>query len=68
MASVEKQLLGSETVAALRSKGVQCRICGLSANDVEEQFLRAGADAFMFKPFPCNAGALTNELVRVLNP
>ena len=33
MASVEKQLLGTETVKALRQQGVDCRICGLSAND-----------------------------------
>ena len=32
MASTEKQLLGTETTKALRSKGVTSRICGLSAN------------------------------------
>lgn len=66
MASIEKQLLGSETVALLRSQGIQCRICGLSANDVEKQFLQSGADTFTFKPFPCKAGELTNELLRIL--
>jgi CheY-like chemotaxis protein len=66
MASVEKQLLGTETVKVLRNKGVDCRICGLSANDKETEFLEAGADVFTFKPFPCEARALTQELCRVL--
>lgn len=42
MASTEKQLLGTETVAKLRSWGVDCTICGLSANNMEEAFLDAG--------------------------
>jgi len=67
MASVEKQLLGTETVAALREiKGMSSRLCGLSANDKEQEFYDAGADAFMFKPFPCEAYAMTQELCRVL--
>jgi len=66
MASVEKQLLGSETVAALRQKGIQCRICGLSANDKEAEFIEAGADCFAMKPFPCRKNELRQELYRVL--
>jgi CheY-like chemotaxis protein len=66
MASVEKQMLGTETVKALRNAGVDCRICGLSANDKEAEFLEAGADVFTFKPFPCDARALTQELCRLL--
>jgi CheY-like chemotaxis protein len=66
MASVEKQLLGTETVAAMRNKGLKCRICGQSANDKEREFLEAGADAFTIKPFPCEARALTRELCRIL--
>ena len=66
MASVEKQLLGTETVSALRAKGVQSRICGLSANDTKTSFLSAGADFFMLKPFPTNKDALTRELERLL--
>lgn len=65
MASVEKQLLGTETVRELRSRGVDCRICGLSANDKETEFLDSGADVFTFKPFPCEAKALRQELTRV---
>ncbi len=66
MASVEKKLLGTETVHALRSKGVRSRICGLSANNVEEGFWNAGADAFMLKPFPCKKDQLEQELNRIL--
>ncbi len=66
MASVEKQLLGTEAVRELRNRGIQCRICGLSANDKESEFLDAGANVFTFKPFPCEARALTQELTRVL--
>jgi len=68
MASVEKQLLGTEAVMALRSKGVDCKICGLSANDVKQQFLAAGADSFMTKPFPCEPEALKAELLSILYP
>ena len=66
MASVQKQLLGTEAVQELRNRGVSCRICGLSANDKESEFLDAGADVFTFKPFPCEKGALRQELFRVL--
>jgi CheY-like chemotaxis protein len=66
MASVEKQLLGTESTRALRSKGVTCKICGLSANDTRDAFLEAGANAFMMKPFPCDKERLTRELLRVL--
>jgi DNA-binding response OmpR family regulator len=66
MASVTKELLGMETVAELRSRGVDCRICGLSANDKETAFMEAGADAFTFKPFPCAKNALAEELRRIM--
>jgi signal transduction histidine kinase len=67
MASVEKQMLGTETTRALRAKGVTSRICGLSANDVEQGFLNAGADLFMIKPLPCQADLLRTELFRILH-
>jgi hypothetical protein len=60
-ASVEKQLLGTETVYAMRSKGVKSIICGLSANDVEDQFLNSGANYFMYKPFPCKKVKITTQ-------
>lgn len=66
MASIEKQLLGSETARALRSKGVTSIICGLSANDMEQAFLEAGANVFMFKPFPCSKDALTKAIYDIL--
>jgi DNA-binding response OmpR family regulator len=67
MASVEKQLLGTETTRALRSKGVTSIICGLSANDVKRAFLESGADAFLLKPIPSRKEALTTILMEILN-
>jgi CheY-like chemotaxis protein len=66
MASIEKQLLGTDTVRALRANGVDCTICGLSANDKAAEFLEAGADAFMSKPFPCGKEGLSKEILLVL--
>jgi CheY-like chemotaxis protein len=63
---VDKPLLGMETVREMRSKGITAKICGLSANDVELDFLESGADAFIKKPYPCEEGALEKALVRVL--
>lgn len=65
MASVEKQLLGTETVRAMRARGVQSIICGLSANDMRDNFLDAGADAFCLKPLPCKANDLRQALQEV---
>lgn len=67
MASIQKQMLGTETTRVLRSKGYRGIICGLSANSLEDAFLSAGADSFMFKPFPCQAGELEKEMARVLH-
>jgi CheY-like chemotaxis protein len=66
MASMEKQLLGTETVAALRSKGCDSIICGLSANDVETAFLNAGADFFLSKPIPASKEGLARVLRRLV--
>jgi DNA-binding response OmpR family regulator len=63
---LRSQLLGTETVQALRARGVTSRICGLSANDKGAEFLAAGADAFCIKPFPCGEKAMKKELCRVL--
>jgi hypothetical protein len=38
----------------------------LSANDKEKEFLEAGANAFTFKPLPCETKALVRELYRIL--
>jgi len=68
MASVQKSLLGTETVRRIRANGFHRPIiCGLSANDVEDAFFHAGSDAFMFKPFPCKKDELEKELLKVLN-
>ena len=66
MASVDKQLLGTETCRELRARGSGAKICGLSANDLETQFVNAGADAFMIKPFPTKNESLELELKRII--
>lgn len=67
MASIDKQLLGTEATRELRSKKCKSIIFGLSANDLEEQFLDAGGNGFIMKPFPCKADPLRQELFRVLD-
>ena len=66
MASVDKQLLGTETVQAMRTKGVESKICGLSANDVRETFINSGANEFLLKPLPCKPVELEKTLLRIL--
>ena len=66
MSSTEKQLLGTETTQAMRAAGVTSRICGLSANDIEEAFFKVGANSFARKPFPTNEEPLKKELVKIL--
>jgi signal transduction histidine kinase/CheY-like chemotaxis protein len=66
MGSTEKQLLGTETVRALRAKGFKNKICGLSANDVEQSFISAGADCFVLKPIPCDRRTLEGVLDWIL--
>lgn len=66
MASTVRQLLGTETVHALRSKGCRSIFCGLSANDLEGEFLKNGANAFMSKPFPCDPKAPKKEIIKIL--
>lgn len=65
MTSTEPQLLGTETIADMRSRGVDCTICGLSANDMEKEFTEAGADYFMLKPLPFERPVLKAALLRV---
>ena len=66
MTSIEKQMLGTETAQIMRARGVNSLICGLSANDVGQQFMESGANAFMHKPFPCQKDALSIELLQIL--
>ena len=65
MAGAEPALSGTETVEELRSRGVNCILCGLSANDMEKEFLEAGANCFLLKPLPCEPQALEEELLRI---
>jgi len=67
MASVDKQMLGTETARALRSKGVTSVICGLSANDLESTFRANGADCFLLKPIPCAKDELEQVFVELVN-
>lgn len=67
MSSADKQLLGTEATRALRAKGVESIICGLSANDMEKPFVKAGANCFCVKPFPCEQEELKREMHRVLS-
>lgn len=66
MASTEPRLLGTETVIAMRSLGIGSVICGLSANDMETDFMAAGADYFILKPLPCEKEVLEEELLRIV--
>jgi CheY-like chemotaxis protein len=66
MSSTEKQLLGTDTVRALRAKGFKNRICGLSANDLEQSFTSAGADCFVLKPIPCERSLLEGILGKIV--
>jgi signal transduction histidine kinase/CheY-like chemotaxis protein len=67
MASTAKQLLGTETVRKLRAKRFKNKICGLSANNVEQSFISAGADCFVLKPIPCGRSALEGVLDGILS-
>ena len=65
MPSPTKTLLGTETVRAMRARGVKSLICGLSANDMKESFKDAGAETFMLKPFPCKPVQLLEALQQI---
>ena len=49
----------------MRAVGVKSTLCGLSANDMEFEFLRAGADYFLLKPLPFKPEALEEVLQRI---
>ena len=66
MASIDKQMLGTETILEMRAQGVTCRLFGLSANDLEDEFIASGADGFVIKPFPTETDALKSELLRAV--
>ena len=66
MVSTVESLVGTETVKALRKQGVGSIICGLSANQQEGEFIQAGADHFIQKPFPCKEDELGPILVNMM--
>ena len=66
MTSVEQCMKGTDTIRALRAKGVTSIACGLSANNLKDAFLSAGADTFHLKPFPCREDELRVALQAVL--
>ena len=51
----------------MRSRGVRSVICGLSANDIRDSFIRAGADHFILKPMPCKPDELRKVLGEIMN-
>lgn len=65
MATTEPRMTGCETVYKLRERGINVTICGLSANDMEREFISAGADFFVLKPLPFEREALESVLVRM---
>jgi len=67
MPCIERPLLGTEVVRQLRAKGSTSIICGLSANDLRDDFIGAGATGFLLKPFPCEKNRLTAELQELLD-
>ena len=68
MPCIERPLLGTEAVRQLRAKGCTSIICGLSANDLKSEFMDAGADGFLLKPFPCEKNRLKEELQKLFQP
>eukprot|EP00522_Entomoneis_paludosa_P009886 CAMPEP_0172454726 /NCGR_PEP_ID=MMETSP1065-20121228/11634_1 /TAXON_ID=265537 /ORGANISM="Amphiprora paludosa, Strain CCMP125" /LENGTH=1107 /DNA_ID=CAMNT_0013207105 /DNA_START=52 /DNA_END=3375 /DNA_ORIENTATION=+ len=65
MTSVDQCLKGTETVRALRTRGIKSIICGLSANDLDDVFAAAGADLFHLKPFPSDPYDVCKLLVEL---
>ena len=64
MVSAAKALTGTETILALRAKGVRSSIIGSSANDLSANHLEAGADLFVHKPIPTDKAHLAALLHR----
>mmetsp|Transcript_11524 Transcript_11524/g.21370 ORF Transcript_11524/g.21370 Transcript_11524/m.21370 type:complete len:194 (+) Transcript_11524:1-582(+) len=58
-------LTGDETIKTLRAKNCRSVIVGMSANDVSDKHLSAGADAFYRKPFTKDT-VLQSNLVELL--
>ena len=57
-----RPLLGTEVVRKIRAMGIEAIVCGLSANDMKQDFIQAGANGFLHKPFPCKNDVIGAEL------
>ena len=56
-------LLGTDTILAMRRRGIESLIIGCSGNDIEKDFLEAGANHCWQKPLPSN-GTIIRQLTR----
>ncbi|KAL7559966.1 hypothetical protein ACA910_022456 [Epithemia clementina (nom. ined.)] len=65
-APAKQDLTGTETIHIMRAQGVESRICGLSANDLENNFLESGANYFRLKPIPRDSEAMERWLAKLL--
>lgn len=64
MPCMERPLLGTEVTRRMRAMGFTGLICGLSANDLRQDFMDAGADSFILKPWQ-GKEMLKAELVKL---
>lgn len=62
-----EEMNGSETIRALRDKGVDAAIIGISGNAKRAEHLASGADGFFQKPLPGN-DIFFSTLVSILAP
>ncbi|CAJ1948627.1 unnamed protein product [Cylindrotheca closterium] len=59
-------LLGTDTVVAMRRRGIDSVIVGCSGNDIDDQFMDSGTDWVMKKPTPPN-DIIVKRLRQLLN-
>jgi CheY-like chemotaxis protein len=52
-------MVGTDAIIAMRREGMDSFIIGCSGNDLEDEFLEAGADMVWGKPMPSN-----NEIIQ----
>jgi len=53
-------MVGTDVIATMRRSKIDCAIIGCSGNDLEQQFIAAGADLVWGKPIPSNASIIQN--------
>lgn len=59
-------LLGTDTILAMRRQKIKSLIIGCSGNDIEKDFLEAGADYCWQKPLPSNATIIRQLRIHLL--